>query len=177
MKKFVEWKAYAPQILTALETGVLLNTCHGGRMNTMTIGWGSLTREWNRPIFVAYVRESRFSRVLLDETGEFTVSIPLENANREALGYCGRFSGYDRDKIRDLGLTPEEPEATSVPGLREFPLTLECRVLFQKRQDPESLPRDIQDRFYPVISETGRPDAHIAYYGEILSAYIIENQV
>ena len=57
---------------------------------------------------------------------------------------------------------------TSVPAIAEFPLTLECRVLYREEQDSTRLPEDIRRQFY------AEGDDHVTYYGEIVSAYIIE---
>lgn len=171
MKKQINVFDYAGHICEAMKKGILLTTKSGDQVNTMTIGWGSVGIEWGKPVFVAYVRESRHTRRMLDESGEFTVNIPLGDVDRNIIGICGTKSGRDMDKIRELGLTLEEPVAVSSPGIREMPLTLECRVLFRNVQDESRLPDAIQERYYSAINAK---DYHIAYYGEILSAYIIE---
>lgn len=171
MKKQINVFDYAGQICEAMKKGILLTTKDGGFVNTMTIGWGSIGIEWGKPVFVAYVRESRHTRRMLDNTGEFTVNIPVESIDKNIIGVCGSRSGRDLDKIAHLGLTLEEPLAVSVPGIKELPLTLECRVLFRNVQDESRLPESIQERFYSAINAK---DYHIAYYGEIVAAYIIE---
>ncbi len=168
MKKTVDAFDYAGHICKAMKKGILLTTAAHGRVNTMTIGWGHIGIEWNRPVFVAYVRESRFTTAMLEANGEFTVNIPLEAPDTKALAYCGTKSGRDRDKIADLGLRLEEGTAVSVPGIREFPLTLECRVIYQQEEVLKDIPQDIGEKFYPA------GDAHTAYYGEILQAYLLE---
>ncbi len=170
MKKKVNAFDYANQICKALPQGVLLTTKNGEKYNTMTIGWGHIGVEWRRPIFVAYVRDSRFTKELLDQCGEFTVNIPMGEVDKRILGRCGTLSGRDVDKIQELGLTLVESDQVSVPGIKELPLTLECRVLYQHEQDLKQLPQDLQDRFY---AEGDRP--HTAYYGEIVGAYLIED--
>ena len=172
MKQFVDPFDYADRICHALKKGILLTTAAGGKVNTMTIGWGHMGIDWSRPIFVAYVRESRHTRAMLDEHGEFTVNVPLADYDPRILGYCGSKSGRDCDKFRDLGLTQEPPVDVSVPGIREFPLTLECRVLYKQKQDLSAIPADILDRYYPA-DDRGFRDYHYAYYGQILNAYII----
>ena len=52
------------------------------------------------------------------------------------------------DKIAKAGLTLVEPEVISVPGIQEYPLTLECRVIYRQEQDAPSLPEDIRKQFY-----------------------------
>ena len=171
MKTYVNVFDYAGRICEAMKKGILLTTASGDSVNTMTIGWGTLGIEWGKPVFVAYVRDSRHTRKLLDETGEFTVNVPMSNIDPQIIRLCGTKSGRDTDKIRELGLTPEAPEHISVPGIRELPLTLECRVLYRNEQDESRLPESVQQRFYSAINSR---DYHIAYYGEILGAYIIE---
>ena len=174
MKTQIDAFDYAGHICKALKKGILLTTRSEDRVNTMTIGWGTMGIEWNRPIFIAYVRESRYTKQLLEENGEFTVNIPYGEFDSKILGYCGQRSGRDTDKIRDLGLTLEDSQVVSVPGIRELPLTLECRVIYRQQQELQQLPQTVLDRFYPETGEGGFRDYHIAYYGEIVNAYLIE---
>ena len=173
MKKMLNPFDCAGQICEAMKKGILLTTKAADKVNTMTIGWGHIGIEWSRPIFVAYVRETRHTRQMLDENGEFTVNVPIGSFDSRILGYCGSKSGRDTDKISDLGLTLEEPVSISVPGIRELPLTMECKVLYKQKQDLSAIPEDILARYYPA-DETGFRDYHYVYYGEILNAYLIE---
>lgn len=174
MKKQVDAFDYAGLICKAMKKGVLLTTKAGDTVNTMTIGWGKIGIEWNRPVFIAYVRETRYTKQLLEAAGEFTVNIPVGDADSRILGYCGTKSGRDTDKIADLSLTLVDSDNVQVPGIRELPLTLECKVIYKQKQDLAQLPESIIDRFYPVVNEDGFRDYHIAYYGEIVNAYLIE---
>lgn len=167
MKKILDPLACAGQILSVINKGVLLTTAAEGRVNAMTIGWGSIGVEWRKPIFIVYVRESRYTKELLDKNGEFTVNIPVGDFDSGILGYCGSKSGRDVDKIKDLGLELEEPLNISVPGIRQLPLTLECRVIYKQEQPLEGLPDDVITRYYP------EGDKHTAYYGQIVGAYQI----
>ena len=172
MKKIIDPFDYAGQIAKSMKRGILLTTKGRGTVNTMTIGWGTLGVEWSRPVFVAYVRESRYTRELLDENPEFTVNIPVGEVPGSVLGFCGTKSGREVDKIKELGLHLEEPINISAPGIRELPLTLECKVIYRNPQPAEGLSQELLDRYYPEID--GKRDTHIAYYGQIVGAYIIE---
>lgn len=178
MKQTVNIFDYAPQICKAMSSGILLTTKHNGRVNTMTIGWGMLGIEWGKPIFIALVRESRYTKELLENSGEFTVNIPLGDHERKVLGYCGTKSGRDCDKIKDMELTLIESEQINTPGIKEFPLTLECRVLYKQAQDLSAIPEHLRSKYYPDIIQGSDPgknrDYHIAYYGEIINAYLIQ---
>ena len=92
----------------------------------------------------------------------------------EILVLCGSKSGRDVNKIQELGLHLEEPDVISVPGIKELPITLECRVVYKQDQDLSALDADKCQRYYaPGTANDG--DYHTAYYGEVLSAYIIED--
>ena len=173
MKRQIDAFDYTGHICKAMRKGILLTTKAGDRVNTMTIGWGKIGIEWNKPVFIAYVRETRFTKQLLEEGGAFTVNIPYGDFDSGILGYCGKMSGRDTDKIRDLGLTLVDSDVIDVPGIRQLPLTLECKLIYRQKQDLGSMPQPVLDRFYPVLDEAGFQDGHIAYYGEIVNAYLI----
>ena len=79
--------------------------------------------------------------------------------------------------VAEMNLELVESSIVNVPGIRQFPLTLECKVLSQKLQNIPMLPEEIYNRYYPQgvdSSESGKnEDFHIAYYGEIVNAYLI----
>ena len=159
----------ADTVTEALKKGVFLTTKAGGKVNSMVIGWGHIGRIWNRPVFITYVRDCRYTYEMLEKNPEFTVNIPVNGLDDNAFRICGTKSGRDMDKIAEAGLTLEKPEVITVPGIREFPLTLECRVLYQEEQDASKLPEEIRKQFYSIETSD-----HTAFYGEIVSAYIIE---
>lgn len=174
MKKQVNAFDYAGEICKALPKGILITTKNGDFVNSMTIGWGHMGIDWSRPIFVAYIRESRHTKTMLENNGEFTINVPMGDFDRNILAVCGRKSGRDMDKIRELGLHLVESDVVSVPGIAELPLTLECKVIYKQKQDLSAIPADIIKTYYPA-DDTGFQDYHYAYYGEIVNAYIIEN--
>lgn len=175
MKKYIDLWTYAGQILEQVGNGALVTTKADGEVDTMTIGWGTLGIEWAKPIFTVFVRQSRHTKKLLDKNAEFTINVPLKGMDRKAaLGFCGSKSGRDVDKIKELDLHLEEPDVISVPGIQEFPITLECRVVYKQDQDLSALDEDKRLRYYkPGTRDDG--DFHTAYYGEVVAAYIIED--
>ena len=168
-KRKIEITEHTDVITSALKKGVFLTSKVGDKVNTMVIGWGHVGRIWERPVFIAYIRDIRYTREMLDANPEFTVNIPVNGFSKEAFAICGTDSGRNMDKIKEAGLTPVIPEVISVPGIKEFPLTLECQVIYRQEQDAYRLPEDIRRQFYTIETED-----HIAYYGEIVSAYMIE---
>ena len=173
MKRKINVWEYAPQILEQTGKGILLTTATEGKVNTMTIGWGTLGIQWGKPIFIAFVRESRYTKAFLDKNGEFTVNVPLGEFDKNILSVCGTKSGRDIDKIKELGLTLETPEAITVPAIKELPLTLECKVIYKQDQDAKAIDPAYDARYY-AKGTPNENDYHTAYYGEIVAAYIVE---
>ena len=179
MKREVNAFDYAGEICKAMPKGILMTTRNGDFVNSMVIGWGHIGIEWGRPIFVAYVRESRFTKDMVERNGEFTVNVPVGTFDPNIIRVCGSKSGRDMDKIEALGLHLVESDHVEVPGIAEFPLTLECKIIYKQKQDLSAIPQDIIDRYYPEIPgadfDGQSRDYHYAYYGQIVGAYLIED--
>ena len=178
MKKEIEVFDYASEIIKAVNEGVLLTTKADDKVNSMTISWGTLGIEWGKLIFTVFVRENRFTKQQLEKNPEFTINIPIGEFNKKILGVCGTKSDHENDKIKELDLSLESPNVISVPGIKELPLTLECRVIYKQKQDEKEVTEENKNKFYPQDVESSfhgsNRDYHTAYYGEIVSAYIIE---
>lgn len=176
MKEKVDVTAYAGLITKMLPKGILLNT-QAEKFNSMVIGWGHLGTLWGRPTFIVYVRQSRYTKGALDQAGEFTISVPLEKIDPVINRVCGVQSGYQIDKVKEAGLELEAPEVIGTPGIRQYPLTLECKVLYTQDQVLAEIPEDIIARLYPQETPDADPmanrDYHTMYIGEIVDAYII----
>ena len=166
MYKEIDVYEYMNTIVKELKKGVLLTTKKDGKVNTMSIAWGAIGIEWNKLIFTALVRQSRHTFGMLS-TGEFTINIPMENRKKQ-IAYCGTKSGRDTDKIADMGFTLVDGRAVDVPAIKEFALTLECKVIYEQLQDVDAIPAAILNKMYPDR------DMHGMFYGEIVAAYIIE---
>ena len=149
MKRKINVWEYAPQILEAVGKGVLVTTKADDFVDTMTIGWGTLGIQWGKPIFTVFVRESRYTKTLLDKNPEFTINVPLGEYDKNIISVCGTKSGRDMDKIKELNLHLEEPETITVPGIRELPITLECKVIYRQDQDPAAINEENTARYYP----------------------------
>ncbi len=173
MKKEINVWEYAQHILEKMSKGILLTTKADGKVNSMVIGWGMLGIEWGTPVFIAYVRKSRYTKEILDKTGEFTVNIPLGEMDKEIFTLCGTKSGRDRDKLAELGLTLEEGETVSVPAIKELPLTLECEVVYKQDQNPQAIDPQLDNRWY-AKGTAHEGNYHTVYYGQITKAYIVE---
>ena len=174
MKKTINVFDYAGDICMAMKKGILLTARNGDMVNPMTIGWGTVGIEWGKPIFIAFVRPSRYTHEMVEQSGEFTVNIPVgesDPAVSKILGFCGTKSGRDVDKVEELGLNLVDSDVVDVPGIQELPLTLECKVLYKQDQVVQAIPDPLRARYYPDRNDLS--DYHTAYYAEIVNAYLI----
>ena len=172
MKEKINAFDYAEQLNKALPQGILLNT-NGDKFNSMVIGWGYLGTLWSLPTYTVFVRQSRYTKAQLDKTGEFTVSAPVSGKlSKEVFRICGTLSGRDIDKAEAASLTLADPEVIKTPGILEYPLTLECRVLYAQDQEVPKIPEEITAKYYP--EENGKVDYHTMYVAKIVAAYLIK---
>ena len=61
-------------------------------------------------------------------SGAFTIGYPGEDQVTEA-DYIGVASGFDTDKLKDVGFTVSEGQTVHAPVINELRLTLECEVV------------------------------------------------
>lgn len=98
----------------------------GETPNIITVAWAGTVCSDPAMLSVS-VRKERYSYDILKETGEFAVNLVTKDLVYAA-DYCGVKSGRDVDKFRETGLTPEELQHITAPGIKESPVILECRV-------------------------------------------------
>ena len=164
MKKEIDILKESQKVLSKLDQGILLTTKYKEKVNTMTIGWGTIGIEWGLPIFIAFVRTSRYTKKMLDQSKEFTINVPIDQDVKNIIGYCGTHSGKDHDKIKEMNLTLVPGETANVPAIKELPLTLECE--------------ELQKRYYPQVVDSSvsgsNQDIHVMYIAHIKKAYILD---
>jgi len=76
---------YYDIVLKNISKGAFLTVASDERINTMTIGWGSLGHLWGKPIFMIMVRKSRYTYQLIEKSNEFTVTLPEDNDLKKEL--------------------------------------------------------------------------------------------
>lgn len=146
--------------------GAFLIVRSGEKIDTMTIGWGNVGYVWNRPIFTVMVRKSRYTHELIENSDNFTVSIPLNKNLKSALTVCGSKSGRDIDKFKECNLTLENSKKVDTPIISECELHYECKIVYKQEMNSALLSKNIVESSY----KDG--DYHTLYYGEIVETYI-----
>jgi flavin reductase (DIM6/NTAB) family NADH-FMN oxidoreductase RutF len=148
--------------------GAFLTVKNGDKVNTMTISWGSIGYEWARPTFTVMIRQSRYTHELIENSDEFTVSIPLSDELKNALAICGTKSGRDCDKMSEANISLREAKMTKTPVISGNSLHYECKIVFKQHMDSKCIHGDILNSSYK------NGDLHTIYYGEILECYVEE---
>lgn len=134
-----------------------------GKANAMTASWGAMGEMWGKDVITIYIRESRFTRELLDKSETFSVNFfDMSNVeNKMALQIFGSESGRDKDKIKEMGFNVNH--SLNTPFLDESNLVLLCSKLSRTEiKSGDFFNPRINDKFY----EDG--DYHIMYIAEII---------
>lgn len=162
--KEISYSEQASKAIEILSKGAFLTTAHNGKINTMTIAWGNIGFMWGKPVFTVMVRPSRFTYQLIEQSGEFTVSMPLGEM-QQALTFCGSNSGRNQDKISVAGLTSIAGQKIATPIIAGCGLYYECKVLYKQTMLPSAAAQAVTDQWY------AGGDYHTLYFGEIVAVY------
>ncbi|MBI9009257.1 MAG: flavin reductase family protein [Tenericutes bacterium] len=165
---------YSNKVLEKMHPGNFLTTKNGDTINTMIIGWGGVSIEWGKPIFIVLVRDCRATFDLIEASNEFTVSVPLENDLIEAIRVCGTKSLRDINKFEYCNLTPVKGRKIDTPIIGEAELHYECKVVYKQKLEKSAIPEAIKTRYYNP--NTSNDFYHTVYYGEIIDQYIYEKE-
>ena len=165
--KEVGYNEFAEEALDGLaDGGAFLTVKTEDELNTMTIGWGSISYMWGKPVFIAMVRDSRHTYKLIEQTNQFTVSIPFADAMKEELIFCGSKSGRNHDKFSEAKLDTYPAKDVKAPLIKGCDLHYECQLKFKQEMDPDKLDPVLDEEWYS--SDEGY---HTLYFGEIVACH------
>lgn len=146
---------------------LLITAEKDGKVNTMTASWGCLGFLWNKKVAYIFIRPQRYTKEFVDASAKLSLSV-LPNSYRKELGYLGRVSGRDEDKIAKANLTVKEYD--HVPYFEEARLTFIGKKLYaQYLEENCFIEKDIIEKQYP------EKDFHMMYVVEIET--ILENEM
>ncbi len=166
----IKYNEYSDKMFEQLEKGAFMTTKVNDKVNTMTIAWGGINVVWNKKVFVAYVRYTRDTYNMVEETNEFTINIPLNKNLKKELSFCGTKSGRDYNKIEECNFKMLDSRKISTPIIADCDLHYECKVIYKQAMEPNSIPDAIKNRFYSAN------DFHVIYYGEIVDSYLLKGE-
>jgi flavin reductase (DIM6/NTAB) family NADH-FMN oxidoreductase RutF len=154
----------ADEVMEQISKGAFLTVKAGEKVNTMTIGWATIGFIWKREVFMVAVRNSRHTFQLLEQTDNFTVSIPINSAFKDAVMFCGTKSGKDYDKFKECNLKQRAARHVDSPLVDIPGIHYECRIVYKTAMDSALLDPKLE-KLYP------QKDYHTLYFGEILDCY------
>lgn len=168
MYKEATFSELSREVLEQLSKGAFLTVRDCEKTNTMTIGWGALGYMWGKPVFIAMIRDSRYTFELIEKAHDFTVSFPSKGEMKGELAFCGTKSGRDYDKFKECSIKVRDGGTTLAPIIEGCKLFLECKTVYKQPMLKENLDKEVRDKWYKD------EDYHTIYYGEINKAYIFE---
>lgn len=74
-----------------------------GKVNTMTVSWGTSGVLWNKEVCTVFVRPQRYTHEFCENSSIFTLSF-FGKERRDTLSFCGTKTGRDVDKFATCGL-------------------------------------------------------------------------
>ena len=129
--------------------------------NVMTASWGFVGCMWGKKCVIVPIRDSRYTKKLLDESTTFTVSIPKAGAMSKALGICGSKSGRDTDKWAVAEIEKQGAKAVDTNVVKGCEHYFECVIR-------QVVPMNSFEGLEKMYS-TG--DKHNFYIGEVVEEY------
>jgi flavin reductase (DIM6/NTAB) family NADH-FMN oxidoreductase RutF len=163
----IKYNDFAEEFLDEIaNTGAFLTVKTDDEVNTMTIGWGSLSYMWGKPVLIVMVRDSRHTYELIEKTNQFSLSLPFGAALKEELAFCGSNSGSEYDKFDECDLTTIAAQNIETPLIEGCDLHYECKLRFKQQMDPDDLDPMLDEEWYS--SDEGY---HTVYFGEIVGCY------
>jgi len=96
------------------------------KSNIITVAWTGILNTNPATVYIS-VRPNRYSNKIIRETGEFAINLTTSEL-AYATDWCGVKSGEKVDKFKEMKLTKEKLKFIKVPGIKESPATIECRV-------------------------------------------------
>lgn len=145
------------------EKWMLITAGTADKCNTMTASWGGLGVIWGAPAATCYIRPQRYTKEFVDREEYFTLSFFPEEY-RKQLSLCGSKSGREVDKVKECGFTVKTA-ACGAPYFEEAELVLVCRKRFAQDMNPDNIPEEIKEKWYP---EKGYHTLYIGHIVEVL---------
>lgn len=138
----------------------------GGKTNAMTASWGGVGIMWGKPAAFVFIRQTRYTKEFVDAGDHFTLNF-FGGKFKKELGYFGRVSGRDEDKIAKTGMNVSTVE--NVPVFDDATTVLVCRKMFtQKLDEAGFIDRKVLEQNYEIGSSDFMYSIYIAEIEKIL---------
>lgn len=123
----------------------LLSAGNEEKFNTMTISWGGFGHLWRRDIAYIYVRPTRYTYEFIEKEDYFTLSF-FNGDFKIDLGYLGKFSGRNEDKISKTNLNTMFIEG--IPCFEQAEYVILCKKVHSVDITREQfMDKDVEDTY------------------------------
>lgn len=139
----------------------LISAGDNNKVNTMTASWGGMGVLWRENVVTVYIRPQRYTKEFVDNNNCFSLS--FFDGYKKELGYLGRVSGRDYDKISDVNFNVTYLDG--VPTFKEANLVFVVEKMYAEDIKPSSFIDSNIKSHYP------NKDYHTMYIGKILKVY------
>lgn len=130
-----------------------------GTVNTMTASWGGFGVMWNKDVAYVVIRPQRYTKEFVDSAESFSLTF-FDKEQLKQLGYLGKVSGRDENKIEKVGFHVLTHEG--VPYFEEAETVIFVKKLFvQPITEDSFLDTSLIERWYP------EKDFHHLYIAEV----------
>lgn len=141
-----------------------------GKVNTMTVSWGTMGFLWNKPVVIIAVRPERYTKEFLDASETFSLTV-FDKSYRKMLVYNGTVSGRQEDKIAKSNLTIVHDGDT--PYFDECRLSLFCRKIAipQLAEEDFLTEKEFTGKWYGGVNKPNGEGGgyHVLYIAEIIN--------
>ena len=120
---FTSWSRY-----------VLVTAGNIEKCNTLLVTWGGFGVMWRKKTATIYIRQSRFTKTILDSQDYFTLSF-LPEKHKPQMSYMGSHSGRDENKYEGSGLHPLA--IGDAAGIEEADLIFVCKKIYTAEMTPD----------------------------------------
>ena len=143
----------------------LITAGDGDKVNTVATTYGGVGHLCGRRVVFVALRGKRYTRELIDASGEFSLSFLNTGDYRGAFKYLEMVSGRDEDKIAGARLTVNYDNG--VPFIDEADNVITAKVMYRQELDKDCCKeQDLIDQFYKG------DDYYVLYVGEITKIMI-----
>ena len=126
---------------------MLISAKKEGKVNTMTASWGMMGVFWGKNVVTVGIRPQRFTKEFVDAGDTFTLTF-FDGERKQEMGYLGKVSGRDEDKISKVNFHVVETEEGE-PTFEEGTMVFVCKKLMETQLNPEEfIDPEVDGRYY-----------------------------
>lgn len=143
----------------------LVTAADGTKTNTAVSSNGGVGQMWGKRVTFICVRKDRYTKQLIDASGEYSLSFLDNDEFRGAIKYLEAVSGKDEDKLKGARLNVGYHDG--IPYIEEASNVIVCKVLYRKEIGIDGFISSI----LPEVEEKEVKD-YVIYVGEIKKVLI-----